>query len=179
MCDISLTLEDKKRAKLYFLCLHASVWAGGNLFHKSHLLLGACLWRPWFPPSGLHMCRKNLVVCTYMAIQLDWAYPTGGEVSIYILQAWDFWLDWLFFIFLLLGIWQETKYFSPSLNPSQLSPSLSTWFFQWCLDFFSKTYIPEFIYLHTFSVMQEAAKHVMLVVLLVLEASQLSHPTVL
>lgn len=74
-------------AELYFLCLHAGVWAGGNLFHNSHLLLGTCLWRPWFPPSGLHMCRKSLVVHTYMAIQLGLAYLTGGEVITYILQA--------------------------------------------------------------------------------------------
>lgn len=153
--------EDNKRAKWYFGYIHAGVLADGSLFYRSHLSLGTLRNCALFGGHGfcLHTFRKCFVVHTCTT---SWTY-TGGEVGMYILQAWDFYLDWLFFMFSLFGLWLESKCFFPGLKPSQLSPSvvLSQHEFFSGLLIYSARLIPETFHLHALSVMWDAAKLVM------------------
>lgn len=171
--------QDNKREERFFGYIHAVFLADGSLFHWSYLSLGTwrnqcTLWRLWFLPSGLRTFRKCFVVRTCTT---SWTY-TGGEVGVYVLQAWDFYLDWLFLMFSVCPVtgdemlipWPEAFTAQPQCGV------VSTWIFQWYLNLFSKTYSWNClcIFMPSQWCKKQQSLSCLAVVLLMLEALQLS-----
>lgn len=146
--------------------------------HRYHCFLMLPV-EPMVPPSGLQTFRKCLAVRTYIhksVAQLDLAYLRAGKVGMYILQP-ETLTGLVFPCFLPVEPLTGEQMPLPWPEAVTAQPQ-SCVVLQWCLGFFSKTYITESIHLCAVSLMQEA-KHVMLVVvLLMLKASELSQPSV-
>lgn len=107
----------------------------------------------------------------------SWTY-TGGELGMYILQAWYFYLDWLFFMLSLFGLWLESKCFFPGLKPSvwcclNMNFSVVSWFIQQVL------FLKLFIFMPSQWCEMQQSLSCLAVVLLMLEASWLRQSPVL